>query len=418
MRSPRRLVVNRGDEVEKVSKVSPCKILDECGTCPKLAIQYRDQLQQKTDSLKNLLRLQGDAFATIPVKDCVASPHALAYRHTAKLVIGQERKRGMSQPWIKIGLYRPGSHELIDIGGCPVQDFAINKIIAYLRGAIRQFDLPIYDEKTKKGLLRFVVIRSTANSKEQLVTFVTHEKGERTQLRTMARDLVSKFTSVQGIMQHINSEGGNAIFSSQGDESTVTLVGTPVLNEELAGLKLQVSSTSFFQTNPAVAEQMYLRMADIAGLQRHETALDLYCGVGGITLSLAKTAGRVVGIDESGSSIKDAAKNAGLNKMSNVQFHQGKTEVVLPQLIESKSLGAVSVVTVNPSRAGCEASVVKNIAGLAPRGILYMSCYPETLVRDLKLFAELKYKCVVLEPFDMFPGTNHYEVLAYLVPQT
>lgn len=419
MRGPRRLVVNRGETVERFSKSSPCKILDECASCPKLGLEYREQLQHKTDHLKNLLRLAGDDFAKIPVKDCTPSPRSLAYRYTAKLVVGEERRHKTAARWIKIGLYRPFSHDLVDIGSCPVQSDAINKIIAFLRGAIRQFDISVYDEKKKTGLLRFILVRSSEKTNQQLVTFVTHGKGELTQLRTMARELSAKFSSVRGVLQHINESGTNSIFSNVDDErgleNTQVIVGTDNLEDELNGLKLRVSATSFFQTNPAVAELMYARIADLAGLRKGETALDLYCGVGGIALSLAKSGARVIAIDETVSSIKDAVKNAELNGLGNAQFQQGKVEALLPSLATELRPGSLSVVSLNPARGGCEASVLKTVATLKPRSIVYMSCYPESLVRDLKLLVEEGFKVAALEPFDMFPGTNHYEVLAYIV---
>lgn len=421
MKSPKRLMVNRGGTPEKVSQRSPCAILDTCGACTHLALEYKDSLTRKTEHLKFLLRNAGPEFSEIPVKDCTPSPRTLAYRYSAKLVVGEEF-RGRDERWIKIGLYRPGSHDLVDVGRCPVQADAINKVVAYLRGAIRQFDIPVFNEKKKTGLLRYVLVRASENTKQCLVTFVTFGKGEKTQLRAMARDLAGKFTFVEGVLQHIHDVATNSIFqqSEDGDSAnsnTVVLTGTNVMEEEIAELKLRISATSFFQTNPAVAELLYFRIAELAALNRTETAVDLYCGVGGITLTLAKSAARVVGIDEVGSSISDASHNAKLNNLGNVQFLQGQVEKTLPELISQGGAQAVSVVTLNPARGGCEASVLKEAAKLRPRAMIYMSCYPETLIRDLKVLSQENYRAVALECFDMFPGTHHYEVLAYILPK-
>ena len=458
-----RMMVNRAGGAEHVASETPCRILEECQACTLLALDTRTQLAQKTNDLKLKLRLAGDVLAQAQVLDCTDSPLRFAYRHTAKLVVSEKPPLG-GKRWIQIGLYKPGSHEVVDIGRCPVQHDALNKITAYLRMAIKDHKITIYNPRTKQGLLRYVIVRTTARTKQTLVTFVTTTP-DKTALRIVARDMLEKFVDLQGVLQHVNDTPGNAIFiaptfkmgsnNSPGSSNTrtftptvrraenstesltegrtdsrtdgamselsepgesVLLAGKDVLTDNLANHKLRASATSFFQVNPPVAERMYFRISELANVGPQETALDLYCGVGGIALSLATTgAKRVVGIEETPSAVADAKLNAEANGCAGkTEFVCGRAEDVLPALMLNKTLERADVVTLNPSRRGCQKDVLEKLCQLQPRAIIYMSCAADTLVRDVKILVEQGYKPVMFEPYDMFPGTAHYEILCYL----
>lgn len=443
----RRMLTTTGGnpQAEFVSHEDPCRVLAECRACSLLDLEYRRQLQLKTQDFRALTASKGDVFARTRVMDCTPSDVRFGYRHTAKLVVS-ERKERFARPtpagaagnaqvkppppkrWINIGLYQPGSHEVVDIGNCPVQTPHINSIVAHLRGALKTFDISIYDERTRTGDLRYIVVRTAHRTRKTLLTFVT-STSQKAKFTPLARDLMERFsTTLEGVLLHVNGSTGNAIFdlttpaserglTSEGNKDLLKdllLSGKRTLEEELCGLKLRVSAESFFQVNPYVAERMYNRIVELADLAPGENALDLYCGVGGISLLLAKQCRRVVGIEETPSSIEDAKANAEQNRVPNIDFFQGRAEDMLPVVIAQGVNPRYDVVCLNPSRRGCQPEVLDKVASLAPRRIVYMSCFADTLLRDAAALCNKGYKAVVFEPFDMFPGTSHMEILCVL----
>ncbi|MCA2958947.1 MAG: 23S rRNA (uracil(1939)-C(5))-methyltransferase RlmD [Silvanigrellales bacterium] len=416
-------------QAEFVSHEDPCRVLAECQACSLLDLEYRKQLQLKTQDFRALVASKGDIFARVRIMDCTASDVRFGYRHTAKLVVSERRERFFRpapagtkatppKRWLSIGLYQPGSHEVVDIGNCPVQTPHINSIVAHLRGALKTFDISVYDERTRQGDLRYIVIRTAHRTRKTLLTFVT-STAQKAKFTPLARDLMERFsTTLEGVLLHVNGTAGNAIFELNGavgeSMKDVLLSGRRSLEEELCGLKLRVSAESFFQVNPYVAERMYNRIVELADLAQSENALDLYCGVGGISLLLAKQCRRVVGVEETASSIDDAKSNAESNRIPNIDFFQGRAEDVLPVVIAQGVNPRYDVVTLNPSRRGCQPEVLERVAALAPRRIVYMSCFADTLLRDAAALCGKGYKVVVFEPFDMFPGTSHMEVLCVL----
>lgn len=416
-----RLVVNRNGVAEFSQQEAICRISDICGSCPSIDKPYRDQLTAKTKDLETLVAERESTLGRITVRPCAASPRTLGYRHVAKLVTGEKRER-MGKRWIEIGLYQPNSHKVVDVGRCPAQCEAINDLLALLRKEIWKHDISVFDPRSRTGLLRYVVIRTAHTGSgvapQVLLTLVTSaEKSPK--LKAFARDLSSKMLHLQGILQHVNDTPGNAIFHLPTEEdphggTTETLTGTPFLTDRLCELNFRFSSTSFMQVNPWTAEKVYYRMAELSNLQAHETLLDLYCGSGTIALTVGSEAGRIIGIEETPSSVQDARYNAERNSIAKATFHEGKVEDLLPLWLEDKTLTHVDMVTLNPSRRGCQPQSLKALAALQPRQILYMSCHARTLLRDLEILKPLGYEALFLEPFDMFPGTEHYETLACL----
>lgn len=424
MKSPRRLMVNRDGQPEHVKRGMQCSAKECCMNSDLSAMDYKDSLALKSDQFKQLVKMW-DASAVSRTKNCTPSESTFGYRHSAKLVFQLDpMKKNGEKSWLKIGIYRPHSHVVVDMASCPIQTTEMNHVIGYINRNAISAGLTIYNERTHTGLLRFVTFRQTKKGL-LLVTFVTNGKDDRSKLKTFARNLSAQFSNVRGVMQHINDTPGNAIFAShkldQADERdtgtdesphNILLTGVGELEETLNDLRFKISATSFFQVNPFVAEAMYRRIVELAELRVGQTALDLYCGVGTISLHLAKCGARVVGIDEVTSSIQDAAQNSQLNKL-NATFTCGAVEVVLPDLVSKGELGKVEVVTLNPSRGGCEVSALNALLSLKPEKIVYMSCNPVSLLRDLD-HLKSEYQVVVFEPFDMFPGTKHVEVLALL----
>jgi 23S rRNA (uracil1939-C5)-methyltransferase len=410
------MFVNRSGQAEKMERDSICKFDGDCGSCPHLNLPYNQQLSNKTDELRKLADESG--MANVIVRDCIPSPDTLGYRRTVKLAV-DSYKDSTDRVRVSIGLYKPTTHKVIDVGRCPIHADRVNELLAFLRGEIWRDNISTYSERTRQGLLRYIIVKNSFATNQILLTLVVTENDAK--LKPFARKLCEKFSYLNGVTLHLNNKAGNAIFSTDVDSETdsganVLLAGVDTLNERLCELKIRYSATSFMQVNPPVAEKIYYRMSELAQLKSTDTVVDIYCGVGSIGLHLATQAGKVIGIEETPSSIVDAKFNAEQNALGNISFFEGRAEDVLPRLVEQKQIGKTDVVTLNPSRRGCQPQVIEAITSLAPRTILYMSCSARSLMRDVKHFEKMGYRVLSFEPFDMFPRTPHYEVLAHLVP--
>jgi len=418
----RRMTLNMDGKPKKIFHETICKVLDQCQSCPMLEIDYRDQLVLKTNEFRKKLTDSGLTSAQTPVPECLPSPDRFGYRHSAKLVVN-DRVLGEGRRFVNICLYKPGTHMVVDVGSCPVQHERINKILNWLQGAIKEHNISVYDERTKSGMLRYVSIRTAFKSKDTLVTLVVAED-DKLKLRPFARAMKEQYNFISGVLMHLNNTTGNAIFqyntepeagqSEDNTTATTLLAGSDHMSDSVANIRLRISATSFFQINPAVAERAYFRLMEWLSPKPGETALDVYCGVGSLALLMAKAGCRVTAIEETPSSIADAHENAIINSLQHVQFHVGRAEDVLPKLSEQKSLVNADVVTLNPSRRGCQPEVLKSVAALGARAIGYMSCNPESLVRDLAILETLGYTARGFELYDMFPGSRHYEVVTLL----
>ncbi|MFZ9520263.1 MAG: 23S rRNA (uracil(1939)-C(5))-methyltransferase RlmD [Silvanigrellaceae bacterium] len=421
----RRMMLNREGEPQKVFHETVCKVLDQCQSCPMLDMDYRDQVTFKTTDFKKRLA-QAGLKSQAPVSACLESPNRLGYRNTAKLAIS-EKLSPPDRRFISVGLYKPGTHHVIDVGDCPIQNQRLNKIISFLRTAIRDQNMSIYNERSHQGLLRYIVVRTAHRSKDTLVTFVV-STDDKVKLRPFARNLMQKFDFISGVLMHVNNTSGNAIFQATNDPDvsdnadatlagqTTLLAGQDCLRDSIANLNLRISASSFFQVNPTVAEQAYFRMIELLEPKTGEKALDLYCGVGSLALLMSRAGARVTAIEETPSSIADAHENALTNSLQDIDFRAGRAEVVLPELMNKGSMPRADIISVNPSRRGCQPEVLKAMADLKPRAIAYMSCNPETLLRDLRQLEQLGLQAKVFELYDMFPGSRHYEVVTLLTP--
>lgn len=382
---------------------SPCPKIGQCRGCSLLQLKPDVQLgfkQQKvTQSLAGYPPLR-----KIVVPEVWAAPSPLGYRTNAKLVIGRIRRQPV------VGLYRRGSHDIVDIGDCPLHHPLINRIVKVVREEIDKLQLSVYDPKRGQGLLRYLLVRVAPQANKAMVTLVTRERDYR-QLTHLGKWLQRKVPEVISVHQNINPTSGNAIIGRE----TVKMLGVPDLIDQVGDVRLRLSPTSFLQVNHDQAARIYRLVQEWAALTKEETAVDLYCGIGGIALHLAGDAGRVVGIEVVEEAIRNARDNARMNSLENCSFHAGDAGELLEDL--SHTLPPGSVVVVNPPRSGCDAAVLENVVALQPRTLIYVSCNPETLARDLALLHERNYRVQRLQPVDMFPQTPHVETVVQLIPQ-
>jgi 23S rRNA (uracil1939-C5)-methyltransferase len=389
-----------------------------CSGCSSIGIDYPDQLAAK-------LRLVRELFAQSPwrqfdagsIQTIRGSPDPTAYRNRVKLV--PRRKDGN----IALGLFKARSHEVVDIPHCPVQTDGINAAVEVVRKAIDEQAVSIYDETAHRGDLRFVTVREGVRTGEILVGLVTMGEvfAQREQLTGY---IMEHCEGAVGVVQNVNPEKGNVIFG----RTNHLVAGREYLEEIVCGERIRLGVTSFFQVNTAVAEKAYERILDhvtgaVSTCEQQDarpdvTMLDLYSGVGTIGLAVARHVRQVHGIEESADAVGLGRAAARMNGMDNVLFRDGLVERDLPGLVdELRGQGVAAdrlVAVVNPPRKGLGQTVVDQLTDAGPARIIYLSCAPHTLIRDLGRLENGGYRVVHVELFDMFPQTEQVETLAIL----
>jgi 23S rRNA (uracil1939-C5)-methyltransferase len=326
---------------------------------------------------------------------------SLAYRNKATYPL----KRSATGQ-VQAGYYHQGSHQLINLNQCPVQDARLNPLLAEIKQDIEQLGWSVYNEERHQGRLRHLSLRIGRRTGEMLLTLVTTD-WRLQNLDAQAQKWLSRYPKLVGICVNRNPNRTNVIF---GDE-TRCIAGQPYLREEFAGLQLQLKAETFFQVNTEVAEALLNAIVEQLTLKGDEILLDAYCGIGTFTLPLAQRVRQAMGLEVHPASVEQAQLNAQLNGISNVTFKTGAVETLLPQL-EIKP----DVVLLDPPRKGCDRAVIEALLMSAPKHIVYISCKPATLARDLKLLCHTgRYQLVHVQPADLFPQTPHVECAAFLV---
>ena len=382
-----------------MSFAKPCPHYPDCVGCALIGKPYGRQLEEKRDKVR-LAFAAHPSLRALAIPEPVGSPKAFGYRNQAKLV-ARHTRRGLL-----LGIYRPGSHDVVDIRQCPVHHPLINEVLAAVIRNVERFDVPIYDERTHTGQLRYVIVRVSTWTKRAQVILVTRERAW-VQARALARAL-GRARGVASVVQNVNPAPGNVILGP----SFVSLEGEADLVERVGFLKLKSRAGAFLQANIPVARKVYQRVLEWAAPAAEDTAVDLYCGVGAISFYLGTAARHVVGIESSPPAVLDAKANVRINGFHNVRFHAGETGAILPEMAER--LGRVDLVTLNPPRKGADASTREAIVACAPRRVVYVSCDAVTLARDLDWFAARGYVTTRVQPFDMLPQTEHVECVALL----
>lgn len=381
---------------------SRCKQASSCQGCSLVHMEMQAQLYFKQDRVRHALD-RYDSLKKVPAHPVCRAPHPFGYRTNAKLVMGKERGR------VKIGLYRRGTHDVVDIGDCPLHHPLINRIVAVVKEEMERQDLYIYNPVTRRGLLRYLLVKVSPSQNKAMVTFVTGERNFR-EITHLAKGLKKQVPEVISVQQNVNASEGNVILG----RDTSRILGAPDLIDQVGEIRLRISPTSFFQVNNEQAARIYALVRQWSALSAEECALDLYCGIGGIALHLARDAGRVIGIEVVEEAVRNARENARLNGSRKCTFISGDAAELVQDMAMEIPPGSVAVV--NPPRSGCDREVLESLAALEPRTLIYVSCNPETLARDLDILASLGYRTEEVQPVDMFPQTPHVESVARLVP--
>ncbi len=366
-----------------------CPVFGTCGGCQIMHLDYQEQLVIKRQRVIDALQRIGKLF-DVDVTSCEPSPLPLAYRNKIQL------PAGMSNSHLYLGLYAYNTHDLIEIDKCYIHCTLGEAVFQKVKNILKASSLT-------EGDIKCVLIKTAVTTKQVLVILVTTQKSL-PGLSKIATEIMESMPEIKGVVQSVNSSIGNVMLGKE----FYTLVGESSITETLSGLTFKVSPASFFQVNPAQAEKVYKTVLEYAALTGKETVLDAYCGVGTLSLILAKGAHSVIGVEYVEEAIRDAKENARVNHLSNTQFTCALAEEFI------SSLKHIDVGVLNPPRKGCERSFLENLALLKPTKIIYVSCDPATLARDLAILSEKGYKVEHVKPFDMFPQTVHVECVAFL----
>ena len=377
-----------------------CPHYPHCVGCPLIDVPYPEQLVRKRAIVAQSFT-RYSSLAALEMPRVAPAPQRLAYRTRIKLVVRRNRDQ------IALGLYVPESHRVIDITSCPVHPRPVNQAAQYLKKKVLELGIMPYDERDDSGELRYIDFRFSAARQELSVTLVTRHSSFPAGVQ-LGRSLMKRFPFVTGIHQNVNEARGNVIWGP----GFHTLAGRETLMDRIGDVKLVFPPGVFSQANPATARRLYEAICNFADLNGHETVLDLYCGVGPISLYLASTARQIWSVDDSELAVNTAKQNARRNGRGNCRFVAGDVAAIATKL--KNDLGHVDLVVVNPPRKGIQPAAMAAILELGAPKLIYVSCEPMTLARDLDRFVNAGYRTERLALFDMFPQTEQVESVVLL----
>ena len=385
---------------ERAEYEAYCPHFPSCVGCPFIKVPYPEQLLKKRAIVGRALA-EYSSLASADVSPVVPSPQRLGYRARVKLVVRKNRDQ------VAMGLYVPQTHRVIDISSCPVHPRQVNQVVFYLKKKVLELGIAPYDERDDSGDLRYVDFRFSVARHELSLTLVTRHASF-PQGAPLAKALQRRFPFITGVIQNVNENRGNVIWGN----SFRTLGGRDTIMERVGDLKLVFPAGVFSQANPFTARKLYDRVYELAALKGGETVLDLYCGVGPISLYLAVAARQVWAVDDSELSITTAKQNARRNGRGNCRFIAGDVATTLTQL--TKDLPRIDLMVLNPPRKGIKAAALAAVLAAGAPRIIYVSCEPRSLARDLDRLVAANYRVEQIQPFDMFPQTEEVETLVLL----
>ena len=399
-----------GDIVE-INEKSPFRVdricsddLKDCGGCQIQELDYNKQLELKTNEVKQVISRIGK-LENVEIHETIGMQSPCRYRNKAQFPI--QNINGSTA----IGFYKKKSHDVIPTDMCVIQHDINDKIIKIIKTYIQAYNVSIYNETTHTGVLRHLVTKVGFTTNEVMVVLVANGTNL-PHLNELASVLKENILGFKTLVLNVNKAKTNVIL---GKENKV-IYGNGKINDYIGDLVFEISPLSFFQVNPVQTEVLYNKALEYAELKENDTVFDIYCGIGSISLFLAQKATKVYGIEIVEDAIKDAKINAKLNNLNNVEFYVGKAEEVVPKMYsEGKT---ANVVVVDPPRKGCDEKVLDTIVSMKPDRVVYVSCNPSTLARDLAYLDERGYKCVEIQPVDMFPHTMHVECCAKIVKKS
>ena len=373
-----------------------CNISKKCGGCQFQGIPYKEQLKKKQKKEQSLLGAYGKVCSIIGMEN----PYY--YRNKVHAVFDRDRKGNIIS-----GIYEEGTHRVVPVENCLIEDEKSQAIIRTIRGMLKSFKIRTYDEDTGYGLLRHVVIRRGFSTGEIMVVLVTGSPIFPSK-NNFVKALRKAHPEITTVVLNVNDRQTSMVL---GDREK-PIFGPGFIKDRLCGCMFRISPKSFYQVNPVQTEILYQTAIDYASLTGKEAVIDAYCGIGTIGLIAAKKAGKVIGVELNKDAVKDARINAKENKITNAAFYQGDAGRFM---VEMAAKGEkADVVFMDPPRAGSDERFLSSIVKLSPKKVIYISCNPETLARDLKYLTKHHYKVEKIQPVDMFPFCDHVETVCSL----
>jgi 23S rRNA (uracil1939-C5)-methyltransferase len=368
------------------------------GGCQLQHISYEGQLLYKENQVRQVLTRIGK-LEEVHVHPVLGMEHPWHYRNKAQVPVGEKDGKLIA------GFFKPRSHDIVDTKESLIQIEEINEAVQTVKEIASKLGITAYEEETHKGVLRHIMARYGRETGELMVVIITRMNNFK-QKDQLVEEIVARLPKVKSIVHNINGKRTNVIM---GDIYNV-LWGSSVIYDTIGGVKFAISARSFYQVNPVQTNVLYEKALEFADLSGEETVIDAYCGIGTISLFLAQKAKKVYGVEIVNEAIEDAKRNAELNSITNVEFAVGSAETVIPQWYEEGI--RADVLVVDPPRKGCDEALLKTIIEMKPKKVVYVSCNPGTLARDLRILEDGGYKTVEVQPVDMFPQTTHCEVVA------
>ena len=387
-------------ELSETRQEADCITYKRCGGCNLRHIKYEETLKMKQNAVQSLVNKT--LKTKVKVQETIGMENPFHYRNKAQYPIGINKE---GEP--VIGVFAQRTHDVIPMEKCLIQNPKSEEIAKTILQFIKDNKISVYNEKTGKGLFRHIVIKVGIKTNEIMCILVVNGKSIPKEAQ-LVEELTSKFPQIKTIVKNINMRNTNVILGKE----NINIYGNGYIEDVLGEYTFKISPLSFYQVNPVQAEKLYNLGVEMAQITKQDTVFDLYCGIGTITLFMSKYAKKVYGIEIVEEAIKAAKENAKINNVDNTEFYAGDVEVVLDDLINNKGVSA-DIVMFDPPRKGLDRNSINNILKIKPKKIVYISCNPATLIRDL-IFFENQYDIKTIVPVDMFPFTSNVECVSVM----
>ena len=372
-----------------------CKTYKRCGGCDLRHVKYEKTLEMKQNAIQSLVNKT--LKNKIQVEKTIGMENPYFYRNKAQYPVGLDKNK---EP--VIGVFANRTHEIVPIKECFIQNKESQEIAKFVLKFIRENKIPVYDENTRKGVIRHIVTKVGIKTKDIMLILVVNDNKIPNE-EELVKKVTEKFKNVKTIVKNINDKNTNVIMGNK----NINLYGNGYIKDVLGDYEFKISPNSFYQVNPIQAEKLYDIGVKEANISKDDIVFDLYCGIGTISIFMAKYAKKVYGIEIVEDAVKDAKENAKINKVENIEFFTGDVELVLDDLINNRKI-IPDVVMFDPPRKGLDNRSIENVLKIGPKEIVYISCNPATLVRDLAKLEE-RYMICSIKPVDMFPFSKHVE---------
>ena len=377
-------------------KETVCSVAKKCGGCRYQGVPYQDQLRKKQKITEGLLKKFGKVEPIIGMED----PYY--YRNKVHAAFGRDRKGNVIS-----GIYEEKSHRIVSVDDCMIEDKKSQEIIRTIRGMLKSFKIKTYDEDTGYGLLRHVLVR-VGHATGQIMVVLVLGSPILPSKNNFVKALRKEHPEITTVIVNVNDKKTSMVLG----EKEQVIYGPGYIEDKLCGLTFKISPKSFYQVNPVQTEKLYECALKYAGLTKKDKVLDAYCGTGTIGMIASKEAGQVIGVELNRDAVRDAVSGARKNGISNIKFYQADAGEFMVKLANEGQ--KVDVVLLDPPRSGSDEKFLSSLSKLAPERVVYVSCNPETLARDLKYLCGKGYRMVKGKAFDMFPMTGHVETVVLM----